>query len=151
MASGQGNQKAPQESPISASAPSAPAISSATERDRSSRLIDSPVGAVLGDQQPAGAVDDEAGAAEEDEHHEGDPQHERVDVEVTAEAAGDTGDLAVLDGTTEPAQVADLVAVDAGPGVGGRGLRLSGGGGGGGVLVMAPACARRRGHHRGTP
>ena len=35
---------------------------------------------VLGHQQPAGAVHDEAGAAEEHEDHERDPQDERVDV-----------------------------------------------------------------------
>ena len=48
-----------------------------------------------GTQQPAGAVQQQAGAAEEDQHHEGHPQDHRVDVEVAGQAAGDAGDLAV--------------------------------------------------------
>ena len=70
-------------------------------------------GLLVGHQQPAGAVDDQAGAAEEGEDDEGDPQHERVDVEVAGQAAGDAGDLAVGGGAAEPAEVADLVAGDA--------------------------------------
>ncbi len=71
--------------------------------------------AVLGEQQPARAVQQQPGAAEEDEHHEGDPQDDGVDVEVAGQAAGDARDLAVrARGATDPAEVPDLLAGRAG-------------------------------------
>ena len=148
IASGQGNQKTPHESPTSASAASTPTTSSATVRLRSSRVTGASPRLLVGHEQPAGAVQDQAGAAEEGEHDEGDPQDERVDVEVAGEAAGDAGDLAVGGGAAEPAEVADLVAGDAGA------LRRPTGrsGASGGVVVMAQACCLGElRHHRGRP
>ena len=103
----------------------------------------SPV-SVLGHQQPAGAVQDQAGAAEEGEHHERDPQDERVDVEVAGQAAGDAGDLAVGRGAAQPAEVADLVAGDARAVVVRWGPAGGPDGASGGVVVMAPSLRRRR-------
>ena len=113
-ANGHGNQKAPhpQLSPTSATAASAPTPMSTNERVRSSRLTVALCSSSLGHQQPAGAVQDQAGTAEEDQHHERDPQDEQVDVEVPAEAARDAGDLAVGDRAAQPTEVADLVAGD---------------------------------------
>ncbi len=75
--------------------------------DRSSLAV------LLGHERPAGGVQDQAGAAEEGQDDEADAQDERVDVEVAGQPAGDAGDLAVVDGAAQPAQVADLVAGDA--------------------------------------
>ena len=61
------------------------------------------------------AYSDQAGAAEEDQHHERHPQDDRVDVEVAGQAAGDAGDLAVAGGAAQPAEVADLSRVTRGP------------------------------------
>ncbi len=109
------------------------------------------VRAVLGHEQPAGAVQQEAGAAEEGEHDERHPQDQWVDVEVPGEAAGDAGDLPVVDGAAEPAEVADLVTGDAGALVG---RRLVGRAGGcfGWCRGHAPSLRPRpAGHHRGRP
>ena len=51
--------------------------------------------AVLGKQDPARGVHDQAGATEQGQHHERDAHDERVDVEVPGDAARDAGDLAV--------------------------------------------------------
>ena len=72
-------------------------------------------------------VEQQPGAAEEGEDHEGDAQDQRVDVEVTGETAGDTGDAAaVADRTPDARQVADLVPSHAGTGVRSRGRRRLG-------------------------
>ena len=84
-------------------------------------------GLLVRHEQPAGAVQDQAGAAEEGEHDERDPQDERVDVEVPGQAAGDAGHLAVVGGAAEPAEVAHLVARDSrAPVVRGPGRRAGG-------------------------
>ena len=77
-----------------------------------------PVAAVLRQDQPARDVEDEPCAAEEGEDHEGDPQDQRVDVEVAGQAAGDAGDVAVTGATADPPQVTDVVPADARTGVG---------------------------------
>ena len=66
------------------------------------------LGALLGDEQPHHAVEQETGAAEEGEHDEEDPQDRRVDVEVAAEPAGDPGDLAVGVGAPQLAVVLEV-------------------------------------------
>ena len=76
-----------------------------------------PVAAVLGQEQPQRDVQQQADAAEEGEDHERHPQDHRVDVEVTSEPAGDSGDLAVGPAAPDPGQVADVVPSHAGAGV----------------------------------
>ena len=50
-------------------------------------------GAVVGRQEePPGGVEHDAGATREREHHEREPHQVRLDVEVVADPAGDTGD-----------------------------------------------------------
>jgi hypothetical protein len=123
------------------------------ERERAVAVVEvhgRPGLAVLGQQQPARDVQQDAGAAEEHQHHERHAQQHRVDVEVTGQAAGDTGELAVgSDGAPDPAQLADLVAADAGSLVG-RGRRPARSlvrSGGHGTRLRAPQAA----HHRGRP
>jgi hypothetical protein len=67
-------------------------------------------GVLPGHQQPAGAVDDQPRAAEEDEHDKGDAQDDRVDVEVSGESAGHARDVAVGARPAEAAEITDLLA-----------------------------------------
>ena len=78
------------------------------------------VPAVLGHEQPEGAVHEQAGAAEEREHREQHPDDRGVDVEVAAQPAGDTGEVAVGGAAAQPAQVAHLLRADAGPALAAR-------------------------------
>ena len=141
MASGHGNQQAPHESPTRASAAITPARSG--RRCGCARRG----GPALGRGPPRARAasrrrTDQAGAAEEGQDDEADPQDDGVDVEVAGEPAGDAGDLAVVDGAAQPAEVADLVAGDARARRRGRDS-VAGDGSGrcvGGVVVMAPAC-----------
>ena len=87
-----------------------------------------------------------------DEHHERDPQDERVDVEVASQAAGDAGHLAVGGGAPQPAEVAHLVARHSRAAVAG----VSGRRAGGMLRVVSWSCHKpvpsaAAPHHRGTP
>ena len=58
-------------------------------------LGDRPLAALLGHDEQRGEVDQDPGAAEQRQDHEPESEEHRVQVEVPAEAAGDTGDDAV--------------------------------------------------------
>ena len=70
------------------------------ERDRPERQHlhqvvagDVATGAVVGrEEEPPGGVEHDAGATREREHHEREPHQVRLDVEMVADPAGDTGD-----------------------------------------------------------
>ena len=75
----------------SSSTPSVTAPSAATcTRSLRATLA---TGAVVGrEEEPPSGVEHDAGAAREREHHEREPHQVRLDVEVVADPAGDTGD-----------------------------------------------------------
>ena len=75
-------------------ASTAPSASTCTRslRERSRRVRRRPVAAVGREEQPAGGVEHDPGAAREREHDEGEPHEVRLDVEVVAEATGHPGD-----------------------------------------------------------
>ena len=52
----------------------------------------------VGQEEPARGVEHDAGAAREREHDEREPHEVRLDVEVVADPAGDTGDELVVTG-----------------------------------------------------
>jgi len=70
--------------------------------------------AVLGDEQPDDAVHQDPGAAEEREDDEQYPDDRRVDVEVTTQTSGHTGDVAVGAAAAKTVDVAHLLATHAG-------------------------------------
>ena len=61
------------------------------------------IGIVLGrDEEPGAEVQHEARAAEQGQDHEPDPEEHRIDAEILAEPAGDTGHLALGPATQPP-------------------------------------------------
>ena len=95
--------------------------------------------AVLGDEQPAQGVEQEAGAAEDGEDDEQDAEDQRVDAGPLAEAAGDAEGLPVAAAAAQGGQRRVAAAL------------LPGGGGGDVSVDMTPSWARpaRLGIRRG--
>jgi hypothetical protein len=56
---------------------------------------------LLGDEEPADGIEQQARAAEDRERDEHDAEDQRVDVEVAAQAARDAGDLAIADAAAQ--------------------------------------------------